>query len=159
MEALANSPCTADEVLRFTERYGPLNARLKRGEKQSSRFKISDWQNLQREYRDTWDRLRLKRGRALFPIANLSVVAGEEFNWSFDDLSYTAGSLYRLLLLELYTMPRERLKKCRRAQCQTPYFIAEHLSQRLCAACKMEARLESKRKWWSKNRSTASRAT
>ena len=155
MEALANSLGSADDVVRFTERYGPLNARLKSGEKRTIRFKISDWKNLQRQYRDTWDRMMLGRGRMRLPAENLPVVAGEQFDWWFDDLSFKAGSLYRLLLLELYSMPRARLKKCRRADCRTPYFIAEHLSQRYCTTCKNEARLENKRKWWSANKSKA----
>jgi hypothetical protein len=152
MEALANSLGTLDEIIRFTERYGPLDARLKPGERQNTCFKISDWQNLQREYRNIWDGLMLRRGKMRLPTASLPAVAGEEFLWWFDDLRFNAGSLYRLLLLELYSMPRARLRKCRRAECQTPYFVAEHLSQRYCAKCKTEARLEGKRRWWSKNR-------
>ena len=155
MEALANSLGTTDEILRFTERYGPLDARLKVGEKRNTRFDIGDWQKLQREYRATWDRLMLRRGRVVPPTARLPVVAGEEIFWWFDDLRFSAGSLYRLLLLELYSMPRAKLKKCRRAGCQVPYFVADHLSQRYCTTCRLEARLESKRKWWSENRSGA----
>ena len=155
MEALANSSGTADEVVRFTERWGPLNVRLRLGEKRNTRIRISVWQHLQRQYRETWDRLMLRRGRVRMPIEALPVVAGEEFDWWFGDLSFRAGSLYRLLLLELYSVPRAKLRKCGRARCQTPYFVAEHRSQRYCATCKTEARLESKRKWWSRNKSDA----
>jgi len=150
MEALANSSGTEDEVLRFTELYGPLNARLKAGEKRNTHFKINDWRKLQRVYRDTWDGLVPRRGKIRIPTVSLPVIAGEEFGWWFNDLSFKAGNLYRLLLLELYSMPKGMLKKCTVATCRTPYFVAEHRSQRYCATCKTEVRLESKRKWWSR---------
>lgn len=151
LEEFANSSGSPEEILRFTGRYGPLEARLRGGEKRRTTFKICDWQRLQREYKDKWEGLRLRRGRLKLPMADLPVVAGEQFDWWFSRLSYHTANLHRLLLLELYSTPRHRLKKCIGQDCETPFFIADHLSRRYCKACKQRARLESKRKSWRKH--------
>jgi hypothetical protein len=148
LEEFANCDGTPEAILRFTEQYGPLNARLRTGERRQTTFRIADWKTFQNEYRKTWEELRPKGTRALFPHASLKTLPGERFFWWFSELSYQTADLYRLLLLELHSVPRHRLRKCRRQGCTTPFFIAQHLSRRYCTACRRAARLESKRKSW-----------
>jgi hypothetical protein len=152
LEEFANCSGEPDDILSFTRRYGSLITRLRLGEKRRTTFKIADWRHLQRQYQETWEQLRQKTGKVKFPIAHLQTVPGEQFNWWFSNLSYQTANLYRLLLLELYSIPRHRLRKCGRDGCKTPYFIADHLSRKYCNACKRQARLESKRKAWQKNK-------
>ena len=42
-------------------------------------------------------------------------------------------TLYRLLEFELMSVPRDRLRLCRRSDCKHPYFIARHGSQQYCS--------------------------
>jgi hypothetical protein len=148
LEEFANSSGAPAEIVSFTERYEALEARIQPGVMKPTRFRIADWQRLQQEFRDTWEKLRQKRGRLNLPIGQLGVLTGESFHWWFSELSYETANLYRLLLLELYSLPRHRLRKCVGKNCKTPFFIADHLSRRYCVACKRCARLETKRKSW-----------
>jgi hypothetical protein len=150
LEDFANCIGTPDAISRFTQKYDPLTARLRSGQRLNTKFAVVDWLRLQKDFRDAWD--KLSRPRQLIHFAELPVVAKEEFHWWFSDLSYRTANLYRLLLLELYSLPRRSLRRCVRPSCETPYFVAAHLRQKYCANCKRVVRLEGKRRWWSRNR-------
>jgi hypothetical protein len=49
---------------------------------------------------------------------------------------------------------RHKLGFCSRKRCATPYFVKTHPRARYCSeACFRESRLESKSRWWKRNRS------
>jgi hypothetical protein len=158
LEDFANCGGSADEVVRFTRRYGPLEARLRLGEKLDTSFQIAEWRRLQQEFRDKWNALSPKRMQVIPIPTDLPGDAEEEFQWWFSKLSYRTANLYRLLLLELYSIPPRKLKRCVGPTCVTPYFIADHLLQKYCISCRTLTRLERKRRWWSKNRSSGGTA-
>jgi len=111
LEEFANCLGTPVAILRFTQQYGPLNARLRTGEHRRTTFTIAKWQQRQNDYRHIWEQLRPKGHRACIPHADLKVLPGERFSWWSSELSYQTADLYRLLLLELYSIPRHRLKE------------------------------------------------
>jgi hypothetical protein len=149
----ANWPNDAEGVLRFTQRYGALRAPLIPGAKFS--FQISDWQKDQALIRSSWEMTRyiaqkfglLKYGN--FRQAAVRIEEGEEFIIRERGLEYRTGSLFRLLWMELISIPIVRLRKCLQLDCQTPFFVATHLGQKYCSKqCAHRAQREWKRDWW-----------
>lgn len=152
LEEFANSSGTPSEIVSFTERYEALEQRIQPSVTARTTFKIADWQRLQREFRESWEKLRQARGRVKLPTGRLRALTGESFHWWFSELSYETANLYRLLLLELHSLPRHRLRKCTGENCKTPFFIADHLSRRYCTECKRRVMLATKRKSWQKHK-------
>lgn len=149
----ANWSARPDDVSRFTEEYGPISEPAVGGREFS--FSVDVWAELQRSFRLDWERLVLKpRGRAYLVLRNkLPVERGEGFLWLNRDFAYRTSTLYRLLLFELYSVPREDLRKCARPNCPKPYFVAKHGSQRYCSPpCADWAQKKEKREWWAEER-------
>jgi len=152
----ANWANDAEGVLRFTRRYGALNAPLVSGAEYS--FLIGEWQREQLRIRSAWDmtqyifkEFRLHRhGDPQQEVVR--VEEGEEFVRRSGTLEYKTRSLYRLIWMQLVSFPQERLLICCRPDCSTRYFIATHLRQKYCSdLCAHWAQRGWKREWWKKH--------
>ena len=146
----ANWSSEPDRVVRFTKVYGPLTVRA-RGRGRSFSFGLDDWQRAQREFKAMWDKEIGLRGRRYITghSGEFETERGEEFSLWRGQWSYVTATLYRLLYLELLATPPERLRKCPRQDCKTPYFIARHLRERYCSRkCAAGAQRQSKLRWW-----------
>src|SRR5260370_36343950 len=151
----ANWPNDAGGVLRFTQQYGALRAPLIPGAKFS--FRISNWQKDQAQIRSVWvmtqyvsDKFGLDHNGD-FHQKVIRVEEGEELVRRVEGLEYRTGSLFRLLWMEVASIPIERLRKCGRPDCQTPYFVATHLGQKYCSKpCGDWAQREWKMDCWRK---------
>ncbi len=146
-----------EDVLVFTKRYGPLWP-LTPGVEPTSfwapaggefSFSVRDWCQLQDRLRSSWD-LVLERG-VKSPIAPWLYQKGNH-----DELAYEHGRfefrtpiLEVFLRLELLSCSPQRLKKCGKPGCETPYFVARHLGQIFCNDnCAKWAQAQHKKKWW-----------
>jgi hypothetical protein len=146
----ANHP---EAILRFTRRFGSLRAPLISGATFS--FLVSDWQRDQSQIRSQWNMISyvskkfgLVRHGALEQEA-IPVELGEELIRRRGTLEYKTQSLFRLISLELASIPFERLRKCACPDCRTPYFVATHLGQKYCSdTCAQWAQREWKKAWW-----------
>jgi hypothetical protein len=47
-----------------------------------------------------------------YPWESLKAKRGERFDFTFDEISYRASTIYRALVLELYLQAAHHLKKC-----------------------------------------------
>ncbi len=174
------------DVLRFTNRYGPLENSLSdfttrlapddwRVEKVSRlasrlppfRFPESEWRDRQEQFRMIWEtlpvELRLDECR-IFPhivgIEDLVItrkgfrlpVKGA-FGFVADRLIFRAFTLWELLLLDLSSVGRERLRKCECPKCEKSYFVGKS-SAKFCedSACRRWGRNQTKLNWWNANR-------
>jgi hypothetical protein len=151
-----NWPADSEGVLRFTKRFGGLTCGLKAGE--TFYFSVQDWQRHQKMLRARWDMISYMfekfnlRNHGTLGLQQLHVEAGDCFFCRPNKLEYRVNSLYRFLLMEFHSIPWERLKKCRRSDCKTPYFVANHLGQRYCSdVCGYSAQREWKKSWWEKS--------
>jgi len=149
----ANWSADPEEVLRFTRRYGALRAPLEPGAEYT--FLVRHWVEDQKRIRSAWGmteyvfrKFDLHRWGELGE-ERISVEEGEAFVFRFGRLEYKTQSLFRLLLMELLSTPKERLQLCLRSGCVTPHFVARHLRQKYCSdLCAQSAQRDSKRKWW-----------
>jgi hypothetical protein len=160
LEDFANWPSEPNEILRFTKKHGPLMLRHL-GQGQTFSFDVADWRECQRLIQEDWR----PRRPALGWNNTLDAEQGESFLRIHGNLTYIASTLFRLLRLELHAIPSQRLRRCVRPECENPYFIAKHLSQRYCSdLCANWAQKKWKREWWDargsqlRRRKTAARA-
>ena len=113
---------------------------------------IREWLSAQTGFRNTWSVISAwPKGREkAMPI--IGTLPGEEFRLVDGQLSFRTADLHRFLLLDLFSVASERIRVCRRADCdQVPYFIAAHLGQWYCSkVCSDWAQREHRRKWWAK---------
>jgi hypothetical protein len=83
-----------------------------------------------------------------------SVPLDGEDQWEYTKttLSYRAANLWRLLVFDLLSCPRERLRKCAQPGCKNPHFVARHLKQNYCSEpCAAAGRALWKRNWWNQH--------
>lgn len=148
IEQFANWPDEPQKILQFTKRFGPLYLPAT-GDEQFE-FSLSEWLAHQREFRARWEEYMRKPGPIrLIDYEELEADLGERFTFVFSDLSYRVSTLFRMLVLDLYSRPRNRIRKCALAECQNPYFFATHLRQGYCSEpCVAIAQKEIKREWW-----------
>lgn len=67
-------------------------------------------------------------------------------------LRYGTASLWRFLLLTLFSLRTELLRKCKRESCARPYFFARRRSQHYCSdLCAQDAQKQWKKQWWEKH--------
>lgn len=144
----------ADGILRFTRRYGALEAPTRPGQQFS--FDVGNWQQRQLSIRRNWDQVNfLFRKFSLHHYGELAqhtipVEQGEMLVRRGRKLEYKANTLFRLVMMEFASIAPERLRKCVRPNCQHPYFIARHLGQSYCSSvCARWAQREWKKQWWS----------
>jgi hypothetical protein len=138
-------------VLEFTKKYGPLNWHP--NERDPFHIRLDDWRQLQRQFRDVWDHLSPRPGRPIrfLPVSIFTVEPTETLDFLWGELTYTASTLYRFLLLELYAIPPERLRTCARPDCPNPRFVARRMGQNYCAEpCAVWGRRQSKLEWWNR---------
>jgi len=155
LEEFANWPDSADFILRFTMCSGPLESPFKAGEE--FRFHPDDWRLLQKDFRTRWEAHMESRPIKGVPLRNwvysppVDAAPGEQWEFDWDYITYTTTTLYRLLLLELQSQPRERLRKCLRPDCLNPYFFPARRQQRYCSEpCAQWAQRKEKREWWNR---------
>jgi hypothetical protein len=132
-------------------------------------FSEAEWRADLERFQAIWETLPtlLTTGRfqaefpAIIGIENLTVrpdgftlpVRGE-FQTISRRLVFRAATLWELLLLDLLSVERERLKKCACPDCHSPYFVANHRAAKFCdqPMCKSWGRNQIKLKWWNVNR-------
>jgi len=132
-------------------------------------FSEGSWKADRERFRLIWETLPMRqtkgRFQAVFPsivgIDNLTVgpdgfrlpVKGE-FQTVSRRLVFRAATLWELLLLDLLSVERERLKKCACPDCHSPYFVANHRAAKFCdqPKCKEWGRNQIKLNWWNANR-------
>jgi hypothetical protein len=151
LEDFANWSTEPDQIVRFTKEYAPLVDGFKAGGR--FRFTLADWRRLQAQFRKAWDALMDKATVRDINYGGHSepVAPGESFDFGSDEVTFCAASLHRLLILELHTQQRQRLRKCPRSDCPNPYFIAARLHQRYCSEpCAQWAQRQEKLAWWNR---------
>jgi len=169
-EDFANWSDSENEVLRFTKRYGPLDARPIGG--RQFRFSIPQWRNDREGIRFLWGMVRLgsdfgslgKNEDGVFrPQLNfegrnkwsIPTQEGDHFAYQHGQLVYRTATLLRFLMLDLLSVPREYLRTCKRPNCPTAFFVAEHLREDYCSPeCKRWAQRLWKRNWWNEKGKT-----
>jgi hypothetical protein len=135
-----------DQILRFTQRYGPLERPL---EPAGSTFRqsLKGWRDCQADLRRLWS-----FGKSL----GYKVGMREGDIVHFDRNGRVAGielcSLRRFLEFEIESQPYRLLRVCARPGCGT-YFIAMRKDSRLCGLrrCADFIRRERMRNWWSEH--------
>jgi len=162
VESFVNWASDTNGVLRFTKRYGPLEARPQAG--QEFRYPMIAWVVAQRHFRWLWETARGVRISVSIPELGNELKLGPWRRWELPGeqiarlwgqdgyLVCQTTTLYMFLYLDICTFPRERLRKCARPDCHSPYFIASHLGQAYCSdRCAAWAQSKWKREWWTKH--------
>jgi hypothetical protein len=148
----ANWPDTPESVVKFTRKYGPLDARrsLKSDLTGSTfEFPASRWRGLQKQFCKEW-RAYVQLGHGKHEA--IEVAPGEHLVRQEIGLAFRAATLYRLLIFGLASIPGERLRVCSRPACSHPYFVARHLKQTYCSdACAQWGQRQWKLKWWAEH--------
>jgi hypothetical protein len=161
---------TEREILRFTKRYGPLDARAVGGG--VFRFPLDQWREDREKIRFLWDIVRLHGDfESLGKVENgvfrphfigegpnrwsMPAQEGDHFAYERGQLVYRTATLLRFLTFDLLSVRREYLRKCKRPDCTTSFFVAEHLRQDYCSPeCKQWAQRLWKRNWWNEKGKT-----
>lgn len=141
LEDFVNWSSNADEVVRFTQMYGPLDSEANGGEEFS--FSVEHWKRVQSHFRSLWE------GRARRSVS--TTLSGSPYQISIQNerLMFHAKTLEAYLFMELATAPAMRLRKCLRPECPHPYFVARHLNQQYCSSpCAEWAQAQWKKHWW-----------
>jgi hypothetical protein len=131
-------------------------------------FLESEWRSSQELFCLIWETMagRQPKGtRQTFPsvVGSEDLVIGADgfrlpVKGQFETLSgrlvFRANALWGLLLLDLCSVNRKRLRKCACPTCHSPYFVATTLKARFCELeeCKNWGRNQTKLKWWNANR-------
>ena len=147
VEEFVNSSQDADEIVRFTQTYGPLDNEAREGGE--FHFFLRRWKNLQSIFRQLWE------GRAGRPVSR--TFSGSSYDISIHNrrLVFLAKTLEGYLLMELAKAEATRLRKCVRPDCSNPYFVARHLKQQYCSReCAEWAQVQWKKKWWEEKGTT-----
>lgn len=135
-----NWPSDAKGILNFTRKYGPLRNQPKEGA--AFEFSLFEWHQDQRHFQWAWGKENALPSEEKHFNAGALGLRG---HW----LTYVAPDLYTFLRMDLLTCDRNRLRFCKRPDCQTPYFVAGHLKQRFCSdTCAAWGQREWKKHWW-----------
>ncbi len=133
------------------------------------RFSEAEWKRDQERFRMIWETLptRLTPGSKMEHLsipewpeqlivrpAGFQLPVRGEFRAGPKGLVFRAAELWGLLLLDLLSVQRKKLKKCACPTCPSPYFVAQHLKAKFCERqeCRRWGRNQSKLKWWNENR-------
>lgn len=141
----ANWSSEPKEILRFTKKFGPLRGRWKGGRR--FEFSFQAWRSELLQFRGIWEGMSLQTRR----YGGIAILDRTAHGWDFFDgkLTYTAASLGEFLQLDLFSCPVERLRRCLKPDCHSPYFIARHLKQKYCSdECSKWAQSIWKKGWW-----------
>src|SRR5450756_2443415 len=143
VQRFVNWPDDPISIVRFTNRYGPLEIPAVTGAR--FEFHVDAFRAAQKQFREMWGNLRKHSGLELLN-------QGGSLRFRKGSLTYTAPTLYRYLYADLATSPVERVRICKREECPHPYFSAGHLKQRFCGdECAEEDQRALKREWWGKH--------
>lgn len=157
-EQFANWKSDDASILRFTTQYGPLMREWIESDRFS--FEPDHWRNLQRNYRQRWEKScpatlrsdkisdpeKLRRGIKLEEPTFLQIHKGSAALLLRD---------MRILLDVCCTfIPIERMRMCKAEGCKKPYFAAHRLDQTLCGSdeCKRWNELRLKREWFEREK-------
>ncbi|MDA1315611.1 MAG: hypothetical protein O2968_19960 [Acidobacteria bacterium] len=150
IEDFANWP--SESLGRFTKDYGPLRDAFSGGDE--FEFTCDEWKQAQIDFRRQWETRMLqgqgRRVARIDPYHRLPTLGSEQlvFGWD-DELRYEAATIERVLMMELCSQRRGRLRKCGRAGCPNPYFLSNRPLRKYCSdLCANYAQRESKKKWW-----------
>lgn len=159
VEDFVNWSDAPPEILRFTRVYGPVTDAFREDELGEGRggefsFEVEDWRFVQTTFQRIWNRIASPNfasepGREQVHFSG--VLPNDSF-WVYGNrFEYRAGTLEGFMRLELLRAPIDRLRKCLRPGCETPYFIARHLRQSYCSpTCAQWAQRKWKKQWWQK---------
>jgi hypothetical protein len=130
-------------------------------------FIETEWSDRQKQFRQIWEILpeHLPFGSSnMFPgivgIEDLVVTRNGfrlpvrgEFSLVADRLIFRAATLWELLLLDLCSVGRKKLRKCGCPECKRPHFVGRS-NAKFCEdkGCKKWGRNQTKLKWWNANR-------
>jgi hypothetical protein len=136
-----------NDIVRFTERYGPVSDEDipprdwdDRGE---FRFQTHAWREIQGRLQAVWE-FRSEVPRTVFLNFHVGISIENQ------RVSLNA-SLMVFLLMELAFAPADRLRKCKADGCVNPYFVATHKRQVYCTPkCAESAQARWKANWWKK---------
>ncbi len=133
-------------------------------------FAESDWRDRQEQFRGIWEtlpvRLSVNERRVFSGIAGVEdlilsrkgfrLPVRGAFGFVADRLTFHAATLWELLLLDLSSVGRERLRKCECPKCKKSYFVGKS-NAKFCedSACKRWGRNQTKLNWWNANRRDA----
>jgi hypothetical protein len=144
IEDFLNWPHDNASILRFTRKYGPLQAESAAAK--DFEFFPEGWQLDQKHFQWLW------RTANRFPDWEPK---GGTLAFRNGWLTYTASSLYMFLYMDLVTCEAKRLRVCKRPDCPTPHFIAGHLKQCFCSdKCAEWGQRQWKQKWWKEHGDT-----
>jgi hypothetical protein len=145
----ANWSDEPDQIMRFTRRYGPLTVDCRSRPKTFS-FTVGDWRRAQAQFRALWNSEALLGRGVRFSGTTVDTKAGERFHRYTGRWTYIAATLHRLLCLELFATPINRLRRCVKGDCQR-YFVAGHRREKYCSEqCKAWGHRQAKLRWWDK---------
>ena len=130
-------------------------------------FIETEWSDRQKQFRQIWEVLpeHLSVGSSnMFPgivgIEDLVVTRNGfrlpvrgDFSLVADRLIFRAATLWELLLLDLCSVGRNKLRKCGCPECKKPHFVGKS-NAKFCEdkGCKKWGRNQTKLKWWNANR-------
>jgi hypothetical protein len=144
-QRFANSTCDAKSVLRFTERWGPLSGNPYDG-KDGFRFTVESWAGTQQALQQLW-RVVQHNGAIPFQPAEPIVV-----EFAPKGTTLRCPDLYHFMCFELMSNSK-RLRICKREDCGTPYFLAQHGKEQYCSPdCANWAQSVWKKRWHEEQR-------
>jgi hypothetical protein len=166
-EEFANYPRRVESIQKFTRKYGPLFIEPKpRGQFE---FLLEHWHEAQDGFRFLWQlvasgmthgswgqlgaRDDLETVVAFGDAGGWRLVPGrgDELVYVDRKLTYRTGTVFRFLVLDLLSREPVRLRKCKKPDCEHPYFVARHLNQSFCSdRCAAWGQSEWKRLWWTR---------
>lgn len=151
-------------ILQFTKRYGPLDAQPLPGSR--FHFSMSKWCEEQEGIRLLWQIVcsggdsiswgKFKDGvwQSHFNLEgtnswSMPAQEGDGFAYQRGQLVYRTATMLGFLKLDLLSVPHDYLRTCKRPDCPTRFFVAEHLREDYCSPeCKQWAQRLWKRNWW-----------
>ena len=139
-ERFANWGRKHERILEFTKRHGPLTHSPYHQPLEFS-FSLESWTRNQWEFRKLW--ASMQQGR-IGRTQQLEVGLVEIRNgW----LHFGCGSLWDFMTIELLRKP-EKLRFCKRADCDHRYFTAQHGKEQYCSTdCANWAQSKWKKQW------------
>lgn len=154
LSRFANWSTNDEQILRFTRKYGPLTEPVVgRGRRFS--FGLAQWRRAHEEFCALWDEQMTFAGKGYLlggDSLSFPADAGDELDFAYRQWSYITSTLERWLRLELLSAPTERLRRCAKPGCQTPFFIASHGRQAYCSKrCAAWVQRLAKAKWAREN--------
>lgn len=143
-ERYANCVCNPAEILRFTERFGPVALSQTSG---PFEFTISSWKQGQREFQKFWKVLvNIGAPKRYWPLDGNAVEISNRW------LHFRCGTLWTFMTFELLRQP-EKVRLCLRPDCEHPYFVAQHGREQYCSAdCANWSQAQLKKHWHEQQR-------